>query len=154
MELRDARPGAAIELPQGLYALEALTHCRATALDWRVFELAAEETEPVPLEGPDTIRPAVPILALIGDQLHGVALTEVEALPDDAELTVAHMIYRLRHHGEARGERSGRDGHTDFWLGPYRHYEREGHVLIFMDVHGEIQCLTGKAMDPRLVRVY
>jgi len=96
----------------------------------------------------------VPTLALIGDRLYSITATEVETLPAEAELTVEHMIYRLRHHGEARSERSSRDGHADFSLGQYRHYEREGHVLLFMDVHGAIQRLGGEEMDLRVLRVF
>ena len=96
----------------------------------------------------------MPTLALIGDRLYSITATEVETLPAAAELTIEHMIYRLRHHGEARGERSSRDGHADFWVGQYRHYEREGHVLLFMEVHGVVQRLGGEEMDLQLVRVY
>ncbi len=153
MDLKDARPGDAIELPEGVYALAAVTHCRATALEWLTLELAAGEAAE-PLKGPATSRPAVPTLALIGDRLYSITATEVETLPAAAELTIEHMIYRLRHHGEARGERSSRDGHADFWVGQYRHYEREGHVLLFMEVHGVVQRLGGEEMDLQLVRVY
>jgi len=156
MELADARPGAAIELPEGLYALAALTHCRATALEWLIFELAADEgTVPEgPTQSPAGGCPQCPTLALVAGQLHTATVAEADALPEADELTVNHMIYHLRSHGEARGERSSSDGHTDFWLGQYRHYEREGRVLIFMDVRGRIQRLTGEPMDARLIRVY
>jgi len=156
MELRQARPGAAVELPQGVYTLDRVTHCRATALEWLIFELVAEEAT-VPGSSPPSSAggcPHCPTLALIADRLYEVVVTAAEALPDDAALTVEQQTYRRRHRGEARGERSGRTGHADFWLGQYRHYEGDSRVLIFMDVHGEIQCLTGKAMDLRLVRAY
>lgn len=161
MDLKDARPGAAVELPQGLYALAAVTHCRATALEWLVFELAADEaTAPQgtvpggPTQSATGGCPRPPTLALVADQLYTATRDEADAWPDAAELTVDDVTYRLRHQGEARGERTARQGHAEFWLGRYRHYECDGRVLIFMDVHGATERLTGEAMDVRLVRVY
>jgi hypothetical protein len=168
MELRQARPGAAVELPQGIYTLDRVTHCRATAIEWLIFELAADDSAtpaaPLPLEGRSgqDVRmaisrpavPAVPTLALMADRLYAVTVAAADALPSNAELTFEDVPYHLRHRGEARGERAGRTGHADFWLGPYRHYEATDRVLLFMDVHGQVQRLSGNEMDPQLVRLY
>ena len=141
MDLHDARPGDAIELPEGIYTLAALTHCRAAGLAWLVWELAPEQGAPV-------------LLALIDDGVYRAKLDAAEALPNEPELTVEHMIYRLREQGEARGERSTHDGEHDFWLGQYRYYDRGDRALIFMDVHGRIQRLAAEPMDAQLVRIY
>ena len=141
MELYDAQVGDAIELPEGIYTLTTVTHCRATGLDWIVWELSPEQGDPV-------------TLALIDRRAYRGKLRDVEALPTEPQLTVEHMIYSLSQQGEARGERPIKDGEHDFWLGQYRYYERGDRALIFMDVHGRIQRLSAEKMDEQLVRVY
>lgn len=144
MDLARARPGDAIELPEGVYGLAAVTHNRAAALSWTVWELVPDEQtagDPV-------------MLALIEDQPYRAKISLVETLPLEDEATVDHMIYRLRHQGEARAERSDRDGKRDFWLGRYRLYEREGVPLIYAEAHDQVVRLTCARMDERTVTVF
>jgi len=141
MDLHDARAGDAIELPEGVYSLTALTHCRAAGLEWIVWELAAEKRPPA-------------ILALIGRGVYRAKLAEAEALPAEPELTLDDVTYRFVGQGEARGERAGKDGARDFWLGRYRYYEAGDRTLIFMGIHGRVQRLSAEKMDEQLVRVY
>lgn len=157
MDLTRARPGDAIELPEGVFALASVTHFRATALDWSIWELAPDEQETVPeatAQSPAGSGPRPVLLALIDTKPYRAQLDETETLPDDAELTINHMIYRLRHRGEARAERASQDGQHDFWIGQYRHYEREGVPLILSDQRGRITRLTGEPMDERVISIF
>lgn len=164
MDLRDARPGDAIELPEGVYSLVAITHCRAAAMDWSVWDLEADAAEGAVPAGDSPAPPTPPpvaatpsptlTLALIDGQPYRAQVTAVEALPDEDEVTVNHMIFRLRHRGEARAERSGTDGQRDFWLGQYRRYDREGKLMIFMEQYDQVTRLLADPMDEHLVAVF
>jgi hypothetical protein len=144
MKLTDARPRDAIELPEGMYTLAAVTHHRAAALDWIVWELIPDEHT----------AGEVVMFALIEGQPYRVKIVVVDALPQEDEVTVDHMIYELRGQGEARAERSDMDGKRDFWIGSYRLYEREGLPLVFAEAHERVIRLTFDRMDEKLVSVF
>jgi hypothetical protein len=148
MDLHRAQAGDAVELPEGMFTLAALTRWRGTALEWSVWELQADDS------GTAAPATAPPQLAIVGEGAYRVGTTAAPAMPGEETVSVDSVEYRLRQHGEVRGERNTRDGKHTFWLGQYRCYLAEGRVLLFTEVHGDLQRLAGEAMDARLISIY
>ena len=140
MELRNVRPGDAVELPEGIFTISALTHCRAAAVEWMLWQLSGEGAEGL-------------TLALIDGAPYRVQAVEAQELPAETALTVGEHEYRLKRQGEVRGERSSADS-REFWLGQYRAYESGDRVLVFMEINGAIEAFSGEKMDPRLVSAF
>lgn len=140
MELRRARPGDAVELPEGIFTISALTHCRAAGMEWMVWQLSGEDAQEL-------------ALALIDGAPYRVRAEEAQELPAEMALTVGEREYRLKRQGEVRGERSSAQS-REFWLGQYRAYESGDRVLVFMEINGAIEAFSGEKMDPWLVSVF
>lgn len=133
-------PGVAVELPEGIFKVTGEWRYGGMALQWWLWELDTDEGQTL-------------LLARVGKTYYTPHFDSVEALPAKETLDFEGTPFELRHHGEARAERSAK-GERDFWLAEFQHFAAPGKVLIFTEDKDETHRLLGEELDEKLVQVY
>ena len=132
--------GVAVELPEGIFNVIGEWRYRGIALEWWLWELD---------DGAGRRR----LLAKVGDGFYTPRFEITDSMPADETVELEGTTYHLRHHGEARAERTEGEDHS-FWLADFRHYAAEGKALIFTEDNDGVHRLAGEELDEKLVRVY